>query len=386
MVNASPLPSIFDLTPLDSGGREARKGFDYQDHIAVGFCLLLFERPELEEVWCETHDDITLVWRNNGSKIIEFIQVKSGDLSSRWSVAILCKRERSNDKPKIGSSVLEQSLARARCQEQIMFRMVTPIDVDDDLKILKLEIEHPDRKIASLIPLQQQIEGKLSGVEAPNGFKCCDWVSNCYWDKRDSEAGVINGNKVQLDKILHYENQLISPDHRDELYQRLLAFVQHASKVDYTLEPTGYRIDKTKLKDYILKNIQLMGYGGVGSLPEGMEQKMRRCVIPSDQIATASEQRRIYNRERITSRFISGEELIYVEAEVTAKLHLLLSALDAGRIDGSGIQFHDHCLLVIEDLYNNWTLPVPRPSIAVLQGYMYERTNRCTHRFDRVHP
>lgn len=57
------LPSIFDLVPLEHGGPIARAGFLYQDHIAAKYCVEMLRDPALEEVWCETLDDITLLRR-----------------------------------------------------------------------------------------------------------------------------------------------------------------------------------------------------------------------------------------------------------------------------------------------------------------------------------
>jgi hypothetical protein len=69
--------SVYDLAPLEAGGSIARQGFAFQDHVAVGFCLDLLMNPSLLEVWCETQDDITLLWRSVTDVIVEFTQVKS---------------------------------------------------------------------------------------------------------------------------------------------------------------------------------------------------------------------------------------------------------------------------------------------------------------------
>ncbi|WP_439370882.1 dsDNA nuclease domain-containing protein [Bradyrhizobium sp. DASA03120] len=55
------LPSIFDLVPLEHGGPIARAGFLYQDHVAAKYCIEMLLDPALEQVWCETLDDITLI-------------------------------------------------------------------------------------------------------------------------------------------------------------------------------------------------------------------------------------------------------------------------------------------------------------------------------------
>ena len=42
-------------------GPIARAGFLYQDHIAARFCIEMLIDTALEEVWCETLEDITLI-------------------------------------------------------------------------------------------------------------------------------------------------------------------------------------------------------------------------------------------------------------------------------------------------------------------------------------
>ena len=57
-VTESLLPSIRDLQPEEDGGRVARRGFGYQDHVAAGYCLDMLTDFSLLEIWCERHDDI----------------------------------------------------------------------------------------------------------------------------------------------------------------------------------------------------------------------------------------------------------------------------------------------------------------------------------------
>ena len=82
---SQPLPtSIFDLPPLETGGVESREGLAFQDHVAAGFCLEMLLDPTLEEVWCETQDDITLIRKPNGKIQVEFVQVKRNENDQLW--------------------------------------------------------------------------------------------------------------------------------------------------------------------------------------------------------------------------------------------------------------------------------------------------------------
>jgi hypothetical protein len=85
---AQPL-SIHLLPPLETGGVEAREGFDFQDHVAAGFCIHMLKTVTLRQVWCENQDDITLIWQGQASEEAEFVQVKSNEPDQLWSIAML---------------------------------------------------------------------------------------------------------------------------------------------------------------------------------------------------------------------------------------------------------------------------------------------------------
>ena len=131
-------PPLRSLTPTDFGGGIARQGFAYQDHAAVQFCLMLLEAPSLKEVWCETYDDIVLIWDVDGKEIAEFVQVKGELLDQLWTVAKLCARVKSPTHPNgEGTSIFEKSLNRDNCDETTQFRLVTARDVQVGTEVVK---------------------------------------------------------------------------------------------------------------------------------------------------------------------------------------------------------------------------------------------------------
>lgn len=54
-------PSVDDAKPMEEGGPIARKGFNYQDEIAVSFLLDMMDDQSIIKIHCETHDDILIV-------------------------------------------------------------------------------------------------------------------------------------------------------------------------------------------------------------------------------------------------------------------------------------------------------------------------------------
>ena len=179
MATSIDLEPIRNLKPLNKGGVVARGGFCFQDHIAVNFCLEMIVEPRLEEVWCETHDDITLIWCENEVEKVEFVQVKDYDRDTLWSLPRLCQREERRE----GTSILERSLAEARCQEPCMFRIVTSLGVKDELKILTYDFSSPFRKEhqSEYINLSEKIRGKLGHLISPKGYQVDYWLANTLW-------------------------------------------------------------------------------------------------------------------------------------------------------------------------------------------------------------
>ena len=135
------LPSIHDLVPLEQGGPTARTGFLYQDHVGARFCIQMLRNPNLAAVWCETLDDITLIWNTPGGETVEFVQVKSNDLDQMWSIALICDGGK--------KSLVAHSLAQHRCHEPCCFRVVTRVGVMAELRVLLLGRDHKNRCVAT---------------------------------------------------------------------------------------------------------------------------------------------------------------------------------------------------------------------------------------------
>ncbi len=217
--NQDDLPSIYDLAPLEQGGRIARQGFDYQDHVGASFCLDMLEGTDLSEVWFEKHDDIALLWNKDGNKAVEFVQVKFEDRPSRWSPSALTQRDTKNGQPVIGTSLLEKSLSHSRCKEKTHFRIVTRTDVNVDLSVLKDQLGCKERSI-NQNKINYLIEEiiQILGVVSSHGVTIQDWVNCCFWDKRpDSTESISNGNRLRLERIARERNHYLASDQRDEI-------------------------------------------------------------------------------------------------------------------------------------------------------------------------
>jgi hypothetical protein len=86
--------SIHALALPTVGGTPARTGFNLQDHVAATYCVRMVLEQGIKEIWCEAHDDITVLWDASAGEEVEFVQVKNEDPDQLWSFALLCQLNR----------------------------------------------------------------------------------------------------------------------------------------------------------------------------------------------------------------------------------------------------------------------------------------------------
>ncbi len=380
-MRASVADSIYNLRPLETGGTQNRIGIDFQDHVAADFCLDMLLDAELEEVWCETQDDITLIWSRSGQRKVEFVQVKSNEFDHLWSIAILCNR----DGKGIGHSILEKCLANDRCIESCCFRMVTARPVNQDLEILTYSLDSAHRLTATeaLNTLAVALGQKVKEFKSENQNDYSSWMANATWDVRHTKEAIENKARRKIRKILESEGTFLAEDQIGEVYSRLLNKVWAAGLAKYEIDPAAKRITKADLTVWFRKIVDESLHPTVVGGGKKMQEKMESASIPTDTIQTALEERRYYREEVLKPQYLSLSDRGLMEREVLARLQRLKSQLDAGTVADSGKSFHELCLLNLEELQK--TLPLKsEPSLVFLHGCMYTVVDRCLHRFRRA--
>jgi hypothetical protein len=377
--------SIHDLPPLERGGVIARQGFDVQDHVAAGFFLSTLEIQNLHQIWCETHDDITLIWSASSGEEIEFVQVKSHDLNQLWSIAKICERERKDKAPTTGTSIYERSLANDRCSEPCRFRLVTCRPVQSDLVVLTLPHTAPDRvaKKADIDALSQEIESRANGFLSTNGNGPAFWLSHLLWDVRHSLESVKNANLDKLRRLVEQRGGYLFSDQLDDLYSTILTKVRTAATADWGIDPSQKKFTKQAINDWIDKELAHRLHSIPATGGTALKAKMEQAGIAPAEIESSLETRRHYLAERLRPQYLSLSERDHVEGEVTATLHNLRAQLDAGVLSDSGIEFHANCLAALQALQGRLSTSRPVP-LAFLIGCMYSIADRCTHRFRRA--
>lgn len=374
--------SIHDLEPLEKGGVTARHGFDVQDHVATAFFIRMLEDPKLLQLWCETHDDITLIWEGSDCEEIEFVQVKSHELDQLWSIAKLCEREKATQ---IGSSLYERSLANDRCLELCWFRIVTCRPVQSLLHPLTLPFDAPDRKakVAEIAEIAADISVRTASYTSANGNGPDYWLERLQWQVCHSLESIQHSNLVRLRGVIEKLDGYLFNDQLDDLYSKILTILRTMATRFWGTDPSTKKIRREEALAWLARELSdrmnpIPVKGGTN-----LSDKMRKATIPADDIESSNEARRQYLAERLRPKYLSLSEREHVDAEVAATLHALRARLDAGEIADSGVTFHALCISELQTLQGNLRTSEPVP-LSYLFGCMYSIADRCTHRFRRA--
>ncbi len=339
----------------------------------------------LGEVWCETQDDITLIWKNGESESVEFVQVKGNEPDQLWSMAMLCKRESGfKGKDGLGTSILEKSLAYDRCKEDCCFRIVTSRAVNNELKILTYPIDSDHRKAStqSIDALVEKIKGYVGDFKSSND-RCCDfWVSAATWQEVHSAEVVRRNNLWVLLKVARTWDSFLFVDHVEGIYDRLLSIIQAMSAADHADNPGAKKIIRELLIVWVKGEIARVEHPTTPGTGAALKKKMRRAGIADEAVKNAVENRRQYREEVLRPQYQEINNRRRLERGVADTLHLLLAQFDAGQHGDSGITFHATCLEKLTELSKAIAVDA-QPDMGILFGCMYNITDRCLHRFQR---
>lgn len=378
---STPKPSIHALPPIETGGVIARKGFSFQDHIAVHFCLEMLSNASLEQVWCETQDDITLIWQRDGLVCVEFVQAKSHELNQLWSVAELCKAR--------SASILERSLAYDRCAEPCVFRIVTARPPNDDLTVLQEPFDWARGRITSepLTTLKAAVREKLPHATSQNGNGTDFWVDRTIWECQHGKEHVCRGNLLAIQRLTEQAGEFLASDQLNEIHAKLLVRVKDAAEATWENNGDRKKLLRQSLRQWFVALIHSAAHPGIVNAGEHLHAKMATASLPADAIETAANLRRRYREEVLKPRYMESKDRHVVEGEVEAALLKLRSELDAQIVPDDGPAFHAQCLRTIAEVRSRLEAVDTLSSVPLDQfmlGFMYNLVDRCPHRFRRA--
>lgn len=336
----------------------------------------MLQDPTLVEVWCETEDDLTLLWQTDDGLVVELVQVKANELKQLWSIALLCEGA--------AKSIIAKSLAHDRCSEPCRFRVVTRVDIHPDLHLLRLERSHAARCLGNpaVRALHQEVLKSLGDMLSPRGRSASHWLADAVWDGGDSEDAIVAKNRWQLHEHLEASGEFLFADQHKELYERVLRHVQQAAFPKWKDGPEKKKLLRAPFEEWLKETIyQIRGYAPTRA-GRNLERKMRDAQLPAAHTENADRLRREFRMRQTEPKYQHDDDIRTAELEVVATMQHLLSDLDAGNVADDGVRFHARCLGALQSIRSGF----PQVSASFLQGAMYTAADRCRHRFAPARP
>ena len=370
-------PSIEDCIPDEQGGPVARSGFAYQDYIAATLVFDMLEDTEIEQVHCETIDDVVVVRANtNGSpRIVEYVQVKTTKKDSLWSCSRLCGT--ANDEP--GTSVFEKSLSRDRTQEQSLFRLVTLQGVSSKLRPLTYPIDHQSRNLSNedMIVLKTDIDARCPEAASPKGATAADWLSRVLWVE-GAELSSLRDTLIRRIATFSLSDgsQGLFADQAERVLESLLAWVRKAGDARFVPDKEKKIIRSNQFHDWWQAQLDKERNGLL--VPSGgkLRQKMSADVASSDMLESALQLRRQYSEERRSPKYLQPSDVEKISINVQSTLMALRTRRFTGQNTESASLFHLSC-------QNAARAAADRSgghngiSEAMALGCLYEIVDRC---------
>jgi len=354
---------------LELGALAARAGFNFQDEAAVLLCLEMLADEDVVETRCESLDDIGRVHANH----IEYIQVKDLDLDQLWSIAKLCERE----KRRVGSSILEKSMARATISRPTRFTIVTSIGVKSELDALRQPIGSELRDEDSVNAIAEELSAKLpDAVACPNGLTLKEWVARAEWRALGDLSTVCVRNQLLLQRVAATLGLDPTPGEVDAALPLLRGRIKNAAD---SLRPSEKRFDKVAIAHVVEDCFAQVRHGAEVGLAPVAQKKMRDARIDQTLILSAVDQRRRYRQELLLPTYAEPSRVQLVASEVQARMFVLRKNLLDNKELPEGPAFHSLCVdetLAIASRFAD----VPA---HLALGSLCDLTNRCFHRFDR---
>ena len=372
-------PSLESATPEEQGGTHARRGFNYQDHVAVRCLLDMFESTNLVRLECETQDDMVCVFSADETTVAEFIQVKAGEPDKLWSPLDICRRK--GGAP--GTSILEKSLACDKVQEKATFRIVTLRPTNKALEPLTFERGHSarDPSCEELKNLTAQLNNKLPGVESANGNGVEYWLRHTHWVVSESLDAIRRELILEIVNRSVAENIIILPDQAETLLDELLLMAKNAADAKPTPNLEAKWITRQSFVEWWENRMKSEADSRLSPAGKNLKRKLDGVMPDDGAIELARDLQIGYLKEARSSKFMGDGEKEAIQAEVRQKLLSLRTRFWNGELSLTPNEFHALCLSEIEAILASETASVPGKS-AFATGCMYDITDRCQMRFE----
>jgi Cap4 dsDNA endonuclease len=371
-------PSIDDTTPSEEGGPNARKGFNYQDEIAVGFLIQMLEDENLCRIHCETHDDLILVWsqQHAAGDLAEYVQVKALEPDKLWSVADLCR-----PKSVAGTSIFEISLSRDRHKEIARFRVVTLRSVVQALVPLTFACGSAGREAGSegIKALRGELDTRCPGAISPKG-NCHDyWLEHCRWDVRHDQETVCNDNRRRLLQLSVKAGAPLLLEQLEVILDELRAWAKAAGDARWVPNKAKKIISRATMEAWWTARLAEIAEGRASASGGKLAAKLKAAALPDEVIGLAIELRRDYAAAVRTTRYMEPRDMEVLQGHVKSEAMSLRARHVAGQIALDGVAFHALCLERMDAINAARGIAAD----GFLKGCLYDIADRCLLRFER---
>lgn len=241
-----PAPLIDPASASDAGAVAGRRGYRYQDHIAASLVLDMMESSEITRIECETADDITVISDVGEQRILEYVQVKTTDADSKWSVKEIIER----DAGRVGTSLAERSLACDSHQGTALFRVVSQRELRADLKLFSVPRSKRGALTVGLKKLTDRFGKAHKGFASANGLTLEDWSKRLLWEVAADEEAVRSRNINRIIRLAEEGGEIPGHSQAEAIYRDLLGMVGSAADASRITHPEDKAIDRTAAFDW----------------------------------------------------------------------------------------------------------------------------------------
>ncbi|MES1973341.1 MAG: dsDNA nuclease domain-containing protein [Pseudomonadota bacterium] len=374
-------PSIDDIAPIEEGGPEARKGFNYQDEVAVSFLLEMIENVLLLKVHFETHDDLLPVRHDPilEAVVAEYVQVKAGEPDKLWSVADLCARTGK----KVGTSIFEKSLARDQHKEVSRFRIITMRQVAQAVEPLTYKCGSEERKLAkaAMDALHADFSERMKGVVSDKGNGCAYWLDNCVWEIRHSLTSMREANANRLLRMSIAAGRPLLFEQLDNLLDELRLWAKEAGAAKWVPDKAKKIVTRPQILAWWTNRLDDLAAQSSVQAGVKLTEKLEAISSPDDVVALAIDLRREYAATTRAPRYMESDEGTQLVNRVKSEAASLRSKYLAGELNVNGTGFHALCLATMDQI-NAQVGTTAVDHAAFLKGCLYDITDRCLLRFE----
>jgi hypothetical protein len=348
---------------------------------------MLEEDSDLIAVWCETHDDVTLIRQSVDAETVEFVQVKASEADQLWSPALLCRPGTGG----VETSIFGRSLSQDRCDEPVSFRLVTARPMMEVLRVLELPLGSADRiqATAELEALKTVLGARAEGLSSPNGSTCDFWVDHAVIEVQHDLGRIQLLNEARIRRLAERAQEVLFSDQVTEIHRKLLGLVKRAAEAEWTAGGMSKKLTRDHVAEWFEQAVARAAHPARAGIGANLRSKMEAAGLGEQEIMSAADLRLAYRAEVLNPKYMGSEERRIVAGEVQVLLARQRGLLDAGRLQESGVQFHSRCLSEIHSLRE--ALPELRgvgapPPEQFLVGFMYNLVDRCPHHFVEATP